>query len=81
MVFYRGGPGGPLSNLCQEGTALRKKIDDAKRALRPFVSDNLVIQNNTQSTLARTSTWTEPPQLSTAKWRQKRPWWKQIHTT
>jgi hypothetical protein len=52
-----------LFNLRQEGDTLREKIDDAKKALRPFVGDDLVIQNNTEITIARTSTWTEPPQL------------------
>jgi hypothetical protein len=70
-----------LSNLRREGEVLRWKIDDAKRALKPFVSDDLVIQNSTQFTIARISTWTKPPQLQSVKGRQKMPWWKQIHAT
>jgi hypothetical protein len=70
-----------LSNLREEGETLRKKIDDAKWALKPFVSDDFVIQNNAQFTIARTSTWTKPPQLQSVKGRQKMPWWKQTHAT
>jgi hypothetical protein len=70
-----------ISNLRQEGETLRKKIDEAKTALQPFVSEDLVIQNSTQFTISRTSTSTEPPQLQSVKVRQKMPWWKQIHAT
>jgi hypothetical protein len=50
-------------NLRQEGEVLREKINDAKEALILFVSDDLVIQNSAQFTIARTSTWTKPAQL------------------
>jgi hypothetical protein len=70
-----------LSNLCREGEVLRWKIEDTKKALRPFVSDDLVMRNYIQFTFARTSTWTKPWQLQSVKGRQKMPWWKQMNAT